>query len=195
MDHIQILPACKEISQGISSTASFTDKITSLIHYGKIDSNNTEFESMPCLPEQESVSKAKEALASNITEVPTFFTPIITLPEVTEETRATLSNLSAEACKRAIISNSAQGILDKADYYGISYQYGIQYTETWDQFVDAVYQWEDLLEESDNLGIEWSDDNYDSQGLAQSIEVAENEQWREQQAMRSEYFAAKALGV
>ena len=41
---------------------------------------------------------------ANTGEVPTFYTPTITLPKVTAEMRATLSHLSTVACKRGFVS-------------------------------------------------------------------------------------------
>lgn len=154
----------------------------------------------PNSPDIQAVSSAvaeKIALQTNpnISDVPTFHTPTISLPKVTAEMRATLSRLSAEACKRALLSEESRNILKKANEYGIGYIHGIQYTNAWDSFVDRVYQWEDLLEESDELHVEWADNNYDPQGLSQAIEVEKNEMQKEYQTMRSEYFAARALGV
>ena len=78
-----------------------------------------------------------------------------------------------------MLSEESRNILKKANEYGIGYTHGIQYTNAWDSFVDRVYQWEDLLEESDELHVEWADNNYDPQGLSQAIEVEKNEMQKE----------------
>ena len=109
--------------------------------------------------------------------------------------RATLSRLSSEACKRALLSEESRSVLRNANKYGIGYIQGIQYTEAWDSFADKVYEWEALLEEADDLHVDWADNNYDPQGLAQAIEAEENEMWSERQAMYREYLADRAVGV
>jgi len=132
---------------------------------------------------------------ANISEVPTFHTPTISLPEVTAEIRATLSRLSTEACKKELLSDESRSVLRNANKYGISYIQGIQYTDAWDSFADKVYEWEALLEEADELHVDWQSNNYDPQGLAQAIEAEENEMWNERQAMHREYLADRAVGV
>jgi hypothetical protein len=132
---------------------------------------------------------------STISEFPTFHTPTISLPEVTAEMRATLSRLSSEACKKELLSDESRSVLRNANKYGIGYIHGIQYTDAWDSFADKVYEWEDLLEQADELHVDWQSNNYDPQGLAQAIEAEENEMWSERQAMHREYLADRAVGV
>jgi hypothetical protein len=132
---------------------------------------------------------------STISEFPTFHTPTISLPEVTAEMRATLSRLSSEACKKELLSDESRSVLRNANKYGIGYIQGIQYTDAWDSFADKVYEWEDLLEQADELHVDWQSNNYDPQGLSQAIEAEENEMWRERQVMYREYLADRAVGV
>jgi hypothetical protein len=148
-------------------------------------SNNSKLSSImkTILPnwEGQSVAKAQELLQPNISDIPTFHTSTISLPEVTVEMRATLSRLSSEACKRALLSEEIRSVLRNAKKYGIAYIQGIQYTEAWDSFADKVYQWEDLLEDADELHVEWRSSNYDPAGLSQAIEDEKNELWIERQ--------------
>jgi len=156
-------------------------------------SNNSKLSSImkTILPnwEGQSVAKAQELLQPNISDIPTFHTPTISLPEVTVEMRATLSRLSSEACKRALLSEEIRSVLRNAN------KYGIQYTGTWDSFADKVYQWEDLLEDADELHVDWRSNDYDPVGLSQAIEEEKNELWIEQQSMHKEYLADRAVGL
>jgi len=137
--------------------------------------------------------KTEQQNASDISGVPTFHKPTVTLPEVKEEMRATLSRLSAEACQRAIISESAQGILVKADSYSIDYKYGIQYTDKFIELKDKVEQWETLLTEAIDWCIHWDKSEYDPITLQQEIEEAQHSSYLENSKMSS-YFNS-ALGV
>jgi len=139
------------------------------------------------------ITQAEQQTNSNISEVPPFYTPTITLPEVTEEMRATLSRLSADACKRAIISDSAQEVLDKADSYGIDYKYGIQYTDKFTELKDKIEQWEVLLAEAIDCCIHWDNSEYDPITLQQEIAEAQHASYLENSEMSS-YFNS-ALGL
>jgi hypothetical protein len=176
-------------NNSVSSKDSFTSSVLAQAVLSNIPVDCSKLDKV-C--PQELNSRIHEA---TISEVPTFHTPTISLPEVTAEMRATLSNLSVEACKRELLSEESRSVLKKATEYGISYIQGIQFTDAWDSFVDKVYQWEDLLEEADDLHVNWSSNNYDLQGLSQAIEEEENELWRERQDMYREYLATRALGV
>ena len=173
----------------VSSKDTFTSSVLAQavlsnipVDYSKLDSLNI----------QELNSRIHNV---NISEVPTFHTPTISLPEVTAEMRATLSRLSSDACKRALLSGKSRSVLRNANEYGISYVHGIQYTDAWDSFADKVYEWEALLEEADDLHVDWIDNNYDPQSLAQAIEDEKNELWSERQAMYREYLTDRAVGV
>ena len=56
-----------------------------------------------------------------------------------------------ERIPTAKLTSSQKNILEKADQYGMEYQLDITESLSWNDFVDAVYQWEDLLEESNDL--------------------------------------------
>jgi len=137
--------------------------------------------------------KVEQQTTSNISELPTFHKPTFTLPKVTEEMRATLSRLSAAACKKAIILDLAQEVLDKTDSYGIDYKYGIQYTGKFAELKDKVDQWESLLSEATDWCIHWDKSEYDPITLQQEIEEAQHTSYLENSEMSS-YFNS-ALGV
>ena len=139
------------------------------------------------------VETTEQQTNSNIREVPTFHKPTFTLPKVTEEMRATLSRLSAAACKKAIILDLAQEVLDKTDSYGIDYKYGIQYTGKFAELKDKVDQWESLLSEATDWCIHWDKSEYDPITLQQEIEEAQHTSYLENSEMSS-YFNS-ALGV
>jgi len=146
----------------------------------------------PNSPDIQAVSSAvaeKIALQTNpnISDVPTFHTPTISLPKVTAEMRATLSRLSAEACKRALLSDSIQEILIKADEYGIDYDSGIQYTAKFTELKDKTEQWETLLTEAIDWCIHWDKSEYDPITLQQEIEEAQHSSYLENSKMSS-YF-------
>jgi len=131
----------------------------------------------------------------NISDVPTFHTPTISLPEVTAEMRATLSRLSAEACKRALLSDSIQEVLRKADEYGIDYDSGIQYTDKFTELKDKIEQWEVLLTEAIDWCIHWDKSEYDPVTLQQEIEEAQHTSYLENSEISSYFNAALGLGV
>lgn len=84
---------------------------------------------------EESVLKAKEALSSNISELPSFFTPTINLPQITNEVRATLSRLSANAAQRALLADIKQERLDEA----VNVQDAVEEHKAWkDQQVNRI---------------------------------------------------------
>lgn len=137
--------------------------------------------------------KIEQQTTSNISEVPSFHKPTFILPEVTEEMRITLSRLSANACKKAIISELTQEVLDKADSYGIDYKYGIQYTDKFTELKDKIEQWENLLAEATDWCIRWDKFEYDPITLQQEIEEAQHASYLENSEMSS-YFNS-ALGL
>jgi hypothetical protein len=119
-------------NNSVSSKASFTSSVLAQAVLSNIPVDYSKLDSLNIQELNSSIHKA------NISEVPTFHTPTISLPEVTAEMRATLSRLSSEACKRAILSGKRRSVLKKANKYGIGYIQGIQYTDAWDSFADKV---------------------------------------------------------
>lgn len=101
-----------------------------------------------------SAFKSSEA---NIEETPNFYRAQPTLPEITPELKATIARMFAKAAVK--LTSSQKNILEKAEQYGMEYQLDITESPSWNKFVDFVYQWEDLLEESSDLQLNWNKTN------------------------------------
>jgi len=87
-------------------------------------------------------------------------------------------------------------LLDKAYQYGINtnLKLGQNFAEyDFDSLADKVYQWEDLLERANELGVYWNENNYDLIGLEQEIENYEANCFQEQQALYSDFLASRRV--
>lgn len=87
-------------------------------------------------------------------------------------------------------------LLDKAYDYGINanLKLGQDFTEyKFDSLADKVYEWEDLLEKANDLGLAWDDNDYDVIGLEQEIESYEASCLQEQQALYGDFLASRRV--
>ena len=87
-------------------------------------------------------------------------------------------------------------LLDKAYQYGINtnLKLGQNFAEyDFDSLADKVYQWEDILEKANDLGLTWDESNYDVIGLEQEIESYEASCFQEQQALYSDFLATRRV--
>lgn len=87
-------------------------------------------------------------------------------------------------------------LLDKAYDYGINtnLKFSQDFAEyEFNSLEDKIYQWEDLLERANNLGIAWDESNYDVIGLEQEIESYEASCFQEQQALYSDFLASRRV--
>jgi len=87
-------------------------------------------------------------------------------------------------------------LLDKAYQYGINtnLKLGQNFAEyDFDSLADRVYQWEDLLERANDLGLAWDENDYDVIGLEQEIESYEANCFQEQQALYSDFLASRRV--
>lgn len=85
-------------------------------------------------------------------------------------------------------------LLDKAYQYGINtnLKLGQNFTEyDFGSLADKVYQWEDVLERANALGLAWDESDYDVIGLEQEIESFEASCFQEQQALYSDFLATR----
>lgn len=98
-----------------------------------------------------------------IKEVPTFHKKTKTFPEITPELKATIARMCAKVAFK--LTSSQKNILEKVEQYGMEYQLDITELPSWNDFVDAVYQWEDLLEESNDLQLNWNEAKYDGSSV------------------------------
>jgi len=87
-------------------------------------------------------------------------------------------------------------LLDKAYQYGINtnLKLGQDFQEyDFDSLSDKVYEWEDLLERTNELGLFWNESDYDVIGLQQEIESYEASCFQEQQALYSDFLASRRV--
>lgn len=87
-------------------------------------------------------------------------------------------------------------LLDKAYQYGINTNITLSQNFAeydFDSLADKVYQWEDVLERANALGIAWDESNYDVIGLEQEIESYEANYFQEQQALYSYFLATRRV--
>ena len=103
-----------------------------------------------------------------IEEIPSFYKAQPTLPEITPELKATIARMYAKAVVK--LTSSQKNILEKAEQYGMEYQLDITESPSWNKFVDSVYQWEDLLEESSDLQLSWNEAKYDPVALSKKYQ-------------------------
>ena len=88
-------------------------------------------------------------------------------------------------------------LLDKANEYGIALGLNLnQYIREYDfdTLDDDVSRWEELLKESNNLGIEWEASNYDPIGLDQAIDDHNANLWREYKSLHSDILDTSRIG-
>ena len=102
-----------------------------------------------------------------IEEIPNFYKAQPTIPEITPEIKATIARMYAKAAFK--LTSSQKNILEKAEQYGMEYQLDITESPSWNKFVDSVYQWEDLLEESSDLRLSWNEAKYNPVALSQKV--------------------------
>lgn len=57
----------------------------------------------------------------------------------------------------------------------VLYQLDITESPSWNDFVHSVYQWEDLLEESNNLQLNWNESKYDPVTLFKKVSKCRGE--------------------
>ncbi|MDP5021298.1 MAG: hypothetical protein NWP91_06175, partial [Rickettsiaceae bacterium] len=79
-----------------------------------------------------------------------------------------------------------KNILEKAEQYGMEYQLDITESPSWNDFVDAVYQWEDLLEESSDLQLSWNEAKYNPVALSQKVSKGRGEESAKQKSFYSD---------
>jgi len=121
-----------------------------------------------------------------IKEAPSFYKAQATPPELTPELKATIARMCAKAAAK--LSSSQKNILEKANQYGMEYQLDITESPSWNDFVDAVYQWEDLLEESSDLNLDWNESKYDAVTLSKKVSKGRGQEFQEQKSSYSDFL-------
>ena len=113
---------------------------------------------------------------------------ILPLKDVTE----TLSRTSERVDTRFESSDRGQELLNKASYYKIPID---KDNLNWLELIDDVGHYELLLEEADNLHIEWDISEYDPVGLQQEIEYRARQEREDQRDLYRSYYNPCVLGV
>ena len=93
-------------------------------------------------------------------------------------------------CLRAAakLPSSQKNILEKTNQYGMEYQLDITESPSWNDFVDAIYQWEDLLEESNDLQLNWNESKYDPVTLSKKVSKGRGQELQEQKSFYSGFL-------
>ena len=130
-----------------------------------------------------STFKSPEA---TIEEIPSFYKAQPTLPEITPELKATIARMCSKVSAK--LTSSQKNILEKAEQYGMEYQLDITESPSWNDFVDAVYQWEDLLEESSDLQLSWNEAKYDPMALSQKVSKGKGEEFQKQKSFYNNFL-------
>ena len=132
---------------------------------------------------------------TNINTTPKFFknspdTTPINLGQTMHEVVRSLVRMSEKTFNEMFESSRGAEILEKADSYNIPYT---KHSINWLDLIDEIALYETLLEEADNLNIDWDTSEYDPVALKQEIDYSERQETYSQRELRSEYFAS--LGV
>lgn len=120
-----------------------------------------------------SAFKSPEA---TIKEIPNFYKAQAALPEITPELSATIARMCSKVSAK--LTSSQKNILEKDQQYGMERQSDITESPNWNKFVDAVYQCEDLLEESNNLQLNCNEAKYAPEVLSSQISKGMGEEFR-----------------
>ena len=129
---------------------------------------------------------AFKSTESTTKEFPVFHKAQATPPELTPELKATIARMRAKAAAK--LSSSQKNILEKADQYGMEYQLDITESPNWNDFVDAIYQREDLLEESNDLQLNWNESKYDPVTLSKKVSKGRGQEFQEQKSSYSDFL-------
>jgi hypothetical protein len=108
-----------------------------------------------------------------IEEIPNFYKAQPTIPEITPGIKATIARMYSQVSAK--LTSSQKNILEKTEQYGMEYQLDITESPSWNKFVDSVYQWEDTLEESSDLQLNWNEAKYDPVALSKKVSKGRGE--------------------
>ncbi len=103
--------------------------------------------------------------------------------KVPKELKSYLSRKSKEL--REALDPIEVELLDKA------YKYNIPYINEHDLSLleNKIDEWENLLSQAEELGIDWDESDYDVVGLEQEIEISESAEYEARGDMYSSYYA------
>ena len=130
-----------------------------------------------------------ESLNYKICALPEFFKPKVQISDALQPLGDYLDSKSKAV--REQLKPYQEELLDKANEYDIAL--GLNLNQDireydFDTLDDDVSRWEELLEEANNLGIEWEASNYDPIGLDQAIDDHNANLWREYKSLHSDFL-------
>lgn len=126
--------------------------------------------------------------------IPSFFKPEVKDYNVPQSLVKYLEKQSRKL--REQLEHYQLQLLDKAYQYGINANLKLNQSfaeYNFDSLADKVYQWEELLERANDLGIAWDENDYDVIGLEQEIECYEESCFQEQQALYNDFLASRRV--
>lgn len=173
-------------NNSVSSKASFT---SSVLAQAALSNITVDYSKLDKVCPQELNGRVHN---NNVSEVPIFHASTINLSEVTDETRSALANLSNLVSARELYRNE---ILADADRMGVPYRLNIQHSDEWADFVDEVYNYEELLSEANSHNIAWDLNDYDPRALNTLIDEARNSVWRADKSAARDYYSSLGLEV
>lgn len=142
--------------------------------------------------------KLQEAVSADtdlkVHVIPSFFKPEVQDYNVPQSLVKYLEKQSKKL--REQLETYQLQLLDKAYQYGINtnLKLGQDFAEyDFNSLENKVYQWEDLLERANDLGLAWDENDYDVIGLQQEIESYEASCFQEQQALYSDFLASRRV--
>lgn len=146
-----------------------------------------------------STTRELQEAVNNDTDLKVHVIPSISKAEVQDYNvpQSLVDYLKKQSQKiREQLSPYQSQLLDKAYEYGINANLKLDqdFTEyDFDSLADKVYEWEDLLERANELGLAWNESDYDVIGLEQEIESYETRCFQEQQALYSDFLASRIV--
>ncbi len=145
--------------------------------FGKIDLNNQKENIMGKRTTSfDSACKAQEALGG-VRELPI---------------KGTFERLAKSANDRMFDSERGQELLFKAEQYNMPID---RNNIDWLQLIDDIDQYESLLEEARELGIEWDESEYDPIPLEQEIEEVRHINFADSRAILSSFYSSRGVEV
>ena len=112
----------------------------------------------------------------------------ITLKDVTE----TSVKMSKKVDNKFLLSQKGKELIAKASYYKIPHTTN---NLNWLELIEEVADYELLLEEADNLHIDWDISEYDPVALQQEIEYRACQERENQRDLYRDYYNSCVLGV
>lgn len=140
----------------------------------------------------------KEVISKN-TDLKVYVIPSFSKPEIQDynvpQSLVKYLEKQSKKVRKQLQPYQAQ-LLDKAYEYRINTNLKLnQNFEEYDfnSLSDKVYEWEDLLERANDLGVDWDENDYDVIGLEQEIESYEASCFQEQRALYSDFLASRRV--